>query len=111
MLGSALQVLAEVLPLSDEISCQADMLAQGIEMGVTRIPSHSVHLHTDTSHWRSVLWWTKFKTFLLMVLEKETLVLLLAPQHFEVYIGSSSQPVSVYGPQSFVFPFSHVIKD
>lgn len=40
-------ILADVLPLLDETSCHFHVLAQGIEMGLLKIPLHSICIQTD----------------------------------------------------------------
>lgn len=40
-------LLRDVLPVSDETSCQAVVLIQGVEMGLTRIPLHYVQLKSE----------------------------------------------------------------
>lgn len=41
-------ILADVLPLSEDSSCHSHVLAQGIEMGLLKIPLHNICLNTDT---------------------------------------------------------------
>ncbi len=38
-------VVACVLPFSEPTSCGSDVLVQGIEMGLVKVPLHQVHLH------------------------------------------------------------------
>lgn len=40
-------VLAGVLPFSSQSSCNSDVLVQGIELGVVRVPLHTVYLRSD----------------------------------------------------------------
>lgn len=39
--------MRDVLPVSDETSCNAVVLVQGIEMGLSRIPLHLVQLKSE----------------------------------------------------------------
>lgn len=48
-------ILANVLPFSDETSCHSGVLAQGIEMGLLRIPLHNIH----KKHFGERLGWRK----------------------------------------------------
>lgn len=47
-MGAAqLFILADVLPFSSQSSCNSDVLVQGIELGVVRVPLHTVYLRSD----------------------------------------------------------------
>ncbi len=39
-------ILADVLPFSTQSSCGSDVLVQGIELGVVRVPLHAVYLRS-----------------------------------------------------------------
>ncbi len=46
--GAALSfILADVLPFSSQSSCNSDVLVQGIELGVVRVPLHVIYLRSD----------------------------------------------------------------
>jgi len=40
-------ILADVLPFSSQSSCNSDVLAQGFELGVVRVPLHVIYLRSD----------------------------------------------------------------
>ncbi len=39
-------VVASVLPFSEQTSCGSNVLVQGIEMGLVKVPQHQVHLQS-----------------------------------------------------------------
>lgn len=39
-------ILAGILPFSTQSSCGSDVLVQGIELGVVRVPFHTIYLHS-----------------------------------------------------------------
>nr|XP_033964369.1 uncharacterized protein LOC117465580 [Pseudochaenichthys georgianus] len=93
--GSQSFILASALPLSNESACDVSAVvdASGSGAGAVLLQEGDGGVSHPVCYFS-----TKFKRHQLnySTIEKETLAMLLALQHFQVYVGSSSTPVVVY---------------